>query len=481
MRRLLRQAAQQYNYSIMAIASINPTTGETLKTFDALSAEQIEQKLQLAADTFQTYRQTRFHERSRMMLRAAEILETEKRALGKLMTLEMGKPIKAAIAEAEKCAWVCRYYADAAQQHLADQLVKTEAAKSYIRFQPLGPVLAVMPWNFPFWQVFRFAAPALMAGNVGLLKHASNVPQCALAIEDVFVRAGFPTGGFQTLLIGSDAVESILNDSRVVAATLTGSEPAGRSVASIAGKQIKKTVLELGGSDPFIVMGSANLNEAVTTGVKARTINNGQSCIAAKRFIVAAEIYEEFEQKFVSQMKALRIGDPLEESTEIGPLATPQILNDLDEQVQRAKTSGARVLTGGKRLDRPGNFFEPTVLVDVDVNAPVSCEEIFGPVAMLFRVSGIDEAIQIANATTFGLGSAAWTNDANEQAKFIEELEAGCVFINGMVASDPRLPFGGVKHSGYGRELAEFGIREFVNIKTVWIGQPQKGTKTETE
>jgi succinate-semialdehyde dehydrogenase / glutarate-semialdehyde dehydrogenase len=465
----------------MAIASINPTTGETLKTFRALSFEQIEAKLQLAADTFRTHRRTPFAERSRMMLRAAEILETEKPALGKLMTLEMGKPIKAAIAEAEKCAWVCRYYADAAQQHLADQLVKTEAAKSYVHFQPLGPVLAVMPWNFPFWQVFRFAAPALMAGNVGLLKHASNVPQCALAIEDVFTRAGFPAGAFQTLLIGSDAVESILNDPRVVAATLTGSEPAGRSVASIAGKQIKKTVLELGGSDPFIVMPSANLDEAVTTGVKARTINNGQSCIAAKRFIVAAEIYEEFERKFVSQMKALRIGDPLEESTEIGPLATPQILNDLDEQVQRAKTSGARVLAGGKRIDRPGNFFEPTVLVDVDINTPVSCEEIFGPVAMLFRVSGIDEAIQIANATPFGLGSAAWTNDASEQARFIEELEAGCVFINGMVASDPRLPFGGVKHSGYGRELAEFGIREFVNIKTVWIGQPQKGTKSTTE
>ncbi|HET9712684.1 MAG TPA: NAD-dependent succinate-semialdehyde dehydrogenase, partial [Pyrinomonadaceae bacterium] len=441
----------------------------------------IEEKLQLAADTFRTYRQTPFPERSSMMLRAAEILDAEKPALGKLMTLEMGKPIKAAIAEAEKCAWVCRYYAENAQQHLADQLVKTEAAKSYVHFQPLGPVLAVMPWNFPFWQVYRFAAPALMAGNVGLLKHASNVPQCALAIEDVFTRAGFPRGALQTLLIGSDAVESILNDPRVVAATLTGSEPAGKSVASIAGKQIKKTVLELGGSDPFIVMPSANLDDAVTTGVKARTINNGQSCIAAKRFIVAAEIYEEFERKFVSQMKALRIGDPLEESTEIGPLATPQIVNDLDEQVKRATEAGARVLTGGKRIDRPGNFFEPTVLVDVDVNAQVSCEEIFGPVAMLFRVSGIDEAIQIANATPFGLGSAAWTNDAAEQAKFIEELEAGCVFINGMVASDPRLPFGGVKHSGYGRELAEFGIREFVNIKTVWIGQPQKSTKRTTE
>jgi succinate-semialdehyde dehydrogenase/glutarate-semialdehyde dehydrogenase len=330
-------------------------------------------------------------------------------------------------------------------------------------------VLAVMPWNFPFWQVFRFAAPALMAGNVGLLKHASNVPQCALAIEDIFARAGFPKGAFQTLLIGSDAVEGILNDRRVVAATLTGSEPAGRSVASIAGKQIKKTVLELGGSDPFIVMPSANLDEAVMTGVKARTINNGQSCIAAKRFIVAAEIYDEFERRFVEKMRAMKIGDPLDESTDIGPLATPQIVNDLEEQVKRAVASGARVLTGGKKIDRPGNFYEPTVLVDLNVNGPVSCEEIFGPVATLFRVSNIDEAIRIANATQFGLGSSAWTNEAQEQAQFIEELEAGSVFINGMVASDPRLPFGGVKNSGYGRELAEFGIREFVNIKSVSI------------
>ena len=465
----------------MAIASINPTTGETLKTFSALTAEQIEQKLQLARDTFRNYRNTPFADRARMMQQAADILDTEKSEFGRLMTLEMGKPIKAAIAEAEKCAWVCRYYAENAQQHLADQIVKTNAQKSYVHFQPLGPVLAVMPWNFPFWQVFRFAAPALMAGNVGLLKHASNVPQCALAIEEIFTRAGFPGGAFQTLLIGSEAVEAILNDARVVAATLTGSEPAGRSVASIAGKQIKKTVLELGGSDPFIVMPSANIDEAVTTAVTARTINNGQSCIAAKRFIVAAEIYDQFERKFVEQMKSLRIGDPLEESTQIGPLATPQIVNDLEEQVQRAVTAGARVLTGGNRIDRRGNFYQPTVLVDVDVNAPVSCEEIFGPVAMLFRVSDIDEAIRIANATPFGLGSAAWTNDAREQARFIDEIEAGSVFINGMVASDPRLPFGGVKHSGFGRELAEFGIREFVNIKTVWIGEPQKGTKTETE
>jgi succinate-semialdehyde dehydrogenase/glutarate-semialdehyde dehydrogenase len=463
-------ASLRENYFIMAIKSINPATGETLKTFEALSAAQIENRLQLAADTFHTYRRTPFAERARMMHRAAEILETDKRKLGEMMTAEMGKPIKAAISEAEKCAWVCRYYAENAEKHLADSTVDTNAKQSYVHFQPLGPVLAVMPWNFPFWQVFRFAAPALMAGNVGLLKHASNVPQCALAIEDIFARAGFPKGAFQTLLIGSEAVEGILNDPRVVAATLTGSEPAGRSVAAIAGKQIKKTVLELGGSDPFIVMPSANLGEAVTTAVKARTINNGQSCIAAKRFIVAAEIYGEFERKFVAEMRALKIGDPMEESTEIGPLATPQIVNDLDEQVKKAVASGARVLAGGSRIDRPGNYFEPTVLVDVDVKSPVSCEEIFGPVAMLFRVSGIAEAIEVANATPFGLGAAAWTNNAAEQEKFIDELQAGAVFINGMVASDPRLPFGGVKHSGYGRELAEFGIREFVNIKTVWIG-----------
>ena len=464
----------------MAIASINPATGETLKTFSALSPQQIEEKLQLAAETFRTYRRTSFAHRSRMMQRAAEIIENEKLAFGKIMTSEMGKPIKAAVSEAEKCAWVCRYYAESAQHHLANQIVETNARKSYVRFQPLGPVLAVMPWNFPFWQVFRFAAPALMAGNVGLLKHASNVPQCGLAIEEIFTRAGFPEGAFQTLLIGSGAVEAVINDPRVVAATLTGSEPAGSSVAASAGKHIKKTVLELGGSDPFIVMPSANLDEAVTTAVKARTINNGQSCIAAKRFIVAAEIYAEFERRFVSQMQALRIGDPMEESTEIGPLATPQIVNDLEEQVKQAVASGARILTGGRRVDRAGNFFEPTVLVDVDVSSPVSCEEIFGPVAMLFRASSIDEAIEIANATPFGLGAAAWTNDANEERRFIEELEAGSVFINGMVASDPRLPFGGMKHSGYGRELAEFGIREFVNIKTVWIGE-SKVTTDDTE
>ena len=464
----------------MAIATINPTTGETVKTFDELTAAEIEAKLALAARTFQTHRKTPFANRARWMTRAAEILESEKNELGRLMTIEMGKPVKAAISEAEKCAWVCRYYADNAQCHLADQVVGTNARRSFISFQPLGPVLAVMPWNFPFWQVFRFAAPALMAGNVGLLKHASNVPQCALAIEDIFRRAGFPEGAFQTLLIGSDKVERILQDERVVAATLTGSEPAGASVASIAGKQIKKTVLELGGSDPFIVMPSANLKEAIATAVKARTINNGQSCIAAKRFIIAADIYEEFERGFVEQMKSLVVGDPLEEKTDIGPLATPQIVNDLEKQVEQAVASGARVLTGGKRIHGPGNFYEPTVLVDLDPSTPVSCEETFGPVAVLFRVNNIDEAIRLANATPFGLGSSAWTNDVNEQQQFIDELAAGSVFINGMVASDPRLPFGGVKHSGYGRELAEFGIREFVNIKTVWIGE-NKAARANSE
>ena len=464
----------------MGITTINPTTGEALKKFDELSTDQLETKLELAANTFRAYRHTPFPDRARMMTRAAEILENEKNEFGRLMTTEMGKPLKAAISEAEKCALVCRYYADNAERQLADQVVETNAKRSYVRFQPLGPVLAVMPWNFPFWQVFRFAAPALMAGNVGLLKHASNVPQCALAIEKIFRRAGFPEGAFQTLLIGSDKVENVLKDPRVVAATLTGSEAAGSSVASIAGKAIKKTVLELGGSDPFIVMPSANLVDAVTTAVKARTINNGQSCIAAKRFIVDAQVYEQFERGFVDEMRALVVGDPLEETTDIGPLATPQIVNDLDEQVKKAVASGARVLTGGKRLERPGNFYEPTVLVDLAPSAPVSCEEIFGPVAMLFRVNNIDEAIRLANATPFGLGAAAWTNNAEEQSRFIEELEAGCVFINGMVASDPRLPFGGVKHSGYGRELAEFGIREFVNIKSVFIGE-NKPAPNETE
>jgi len=458
----------------MAIASINPATLETLKTFDPLSDQQLDEKLQHAVEAFASYRQTSFGERRPFMLRAAEILESEKKDFARLMTLEMGKPINAAVQEAEKCAWVCRYYAEHAEMHLDDVILETDATKSYVHFQPLGVVLAVMPWNFPFWQVFRFAAPALMAGNVGLLKHSSNVPQCALAIEDIFRRAGFAEGAFQTLLIGSDLVQRVLEDPRVAAATLTGSELAGRSVASIAGKQIKKTVLELGGSDPFIVMPSADLEAATTTAVKARTINNGQSCIAAKRFIVHAQVYDDFEKRFVEAMKKLRVGDPLNESTDIGPLATEQILKDLEEQVKVTVAAGAKILTGGRKFNADGDlarghFYEPTVLVDIPKGSPAYQDEIFGPVASLFRVGNIDEAIELANATSFGLGAAGWTNDESEIKRFIDELEAGSVFINGMVASDPRLPFGGVKNSGYGRELGEFGIREFVNIKTVWI------------
>ncbi|HEV8138793.1 MAG TPA: NAD-dependent succinate-semialdehyde dehydrogenase [Pyrinomonadaceae bacterium] len=458
----------------MPISSINPATGEVLQTFDALNEQQLEGKIARGAEGFREHRRTSFADRAEKMMRAAEILETEKQALARTMTLEMGKPINAAVQEAEKCAWVCRYYAGNAERHLADEVIETNATSSYVHFQPLGVVLAVMPWNFPFWQVFRFAAPALMAGNVGLLKHASNVPQCALAIEDIFRRAGFTEGAFQTLLIGSEAVQAVLEDPRIAAATLTGSEPAGRSIASIAGKQIKKTVLELGGSDPFIVMPSANFEEAVNTAVKARTINNGQSCIAAKRFIIHDQIYERFETEFVAAMNKLRVGDPLDEKTDIGPLATEQILNDLDQQVSQSAMAGAKILTGGQRMKLDGDlarghFYEPTVLAEIPNTATAFYDELFGPVASLFRISTIDEAIELANATTFGLGSAAWTNDQKEQQRFIADIESGCVFINGMVASDPRLPFGGVKHSGYGRELSEVGIREFVNIKTVWI------------
>jgi succinate-semialdehyde dehydrogenase / glutarate-semialdehyde dehydrogenase len=470
----------------MPMSSINPATGEVLKTFDSHNQRQIEEKLSRAAETFREHRRMTIADRAEKMMRAAEILETEKQSFARTMTLEMGKPINAAVQEAEKCASVCRYYSENAERHLVDEIIQTNATKSYVRFQPLGVVLAIMPWNFPFWQVFRFAAPALMAGNVGLLKHASNVPQCALAIEDIFRRAGFPEGAFQTLLTGSDAVEGLLEDPRVAAATLTGSEPAGRSVASIAGNNIKKVVLELGGSDPFIVMPSANFDEAVSTAVKARTINNGQSCIAAKRFIVHAQIYDRFETEFVAAMKRLRVGDPVDESIDIGPLATEQILTDVEDQVKVSVAAGAKILTGGQRVKfegdlARGNFYEPTVLADIPKDSPAFRDEIFGPVASLFRVSTIDEAIELANATTFGLGSAAWTNDRSESDHFIEEIEAGCVFINGMVASDPRLPFGGVKHSGYGRELGEFGIREFVNIKTVWIKSEETNDNPSVE
>jgi succinate-semialdehyde dehydrogenase/glutarate-semialdehyde dehydrogenase len=453
----------------MAISTINPATGELLKTFKPLTDSEIDHKIERAANAFARYRKLPFADRARMMRKAADILESEKDSFARLMTTEMGKPFRSAVDEAVKCAWACRYYAENAERFLADETVETTATRSYVHYQPLGPILAVMPWNFPFWQVIRFAAPALMAGNVGLLKHASNVPQCALAIEEIFRKAEFPEGAFQTLLIGSQQVDRILNDPRVVAATLTGSEEAGVQVGTGAAKRIKKVVLELGGSDPFIVMPSANLDEAVATAVKARIINNGQSCIAAKRFIVADAIANEFERKFVSKMEALKVGDPFDESTELGPLATLDGVTSLDADVQKTVAAGARILTGGKPLKRTGNFYAPTVLTDIPEESPAYREELFGPVACIFRAKDLDDAIRIANDSRFGLGASAWTNDQSERERFINELEAGMVFINKMVASDPRLPFGGVKHSGHGRELGPYGIREFTNTKTVWI------------
>ncbi|WP_437574484.1 NAD-dependent succinate-semialdehyde dehydrogenase [Sorangium sp. So ce887] len=457
-----------------AIATINPATGETLETFEPLSSAALEQKVARAHAAFRSFRQTPLADRAQKLRRAAEILEGEKEQLGQLMTVEMGKTIGSAIAEAQKCATVCRYYADNAERLLAPEEVATDADRSYVAFHPLGPVLAIMPWNFPFWQVFRFAAPALVAGNVGLLKHAANVPRCALAIEDILRRAGFPEGVFQALLIGTDAVPRLLADPRVVAATLTGSENAGRSVGAHAGKHLKKVVLELGGSDPFIVLPSADLNAAVGTAIKARIINNGQSCIAAKRFIVHESIVPEFEQRFVAAMRRLRVGDPMDPSVDVGPLATAQIVTELEEQVRASVAAGALLLTGGKRLKGPGNYFPPTVLTDVRSPSPAADDELFGPVAAVIRVADIDEAIHIANATRFGLGASAWTRDPQERERLIDELDAGQVFINGMVVSDPRLPFGGIKMSGHGRELSSYGLREFVNIKTVWIAKDER-------
>jgi succinate-semialdehyde dehydrogenase/glutarate-semialdehyde dehydrogenase len=453
----------------MPIATINPATGETLRTFTPLTAAELEARLACADAAYRRHRRTTFADRRRLMLKAAEILETEKEAFGRLMVTEMGKPLKAAIEEAAKSALGCRYYADNAERFLADAPVETSASRSWVAYQPIGPVLAVMPWNFPFWQVFRFAAPALMAGNVGLLKHASNVPQCALAIEDIFRRAGFPEGCFQTLLIETDQVKRVIEDPRVAAVTLTGSTNAGSHVASAAGKVIKKSVLELGGSDPFVVMPSADLEAAVRTAVKARTINNGQSCIAAKRFIVAESIADEFERRYVAGFKALKVGDPMDAATDIGPLANENQVLTIAEQVERSVAAGARLLTGGKRLDRPGFWYEPTVLTNVTADSPAYYDEVFGPVAILFRARSVDDAIRLANDSPFGLGASAWTNDRAEQRRFAEEIEAGMVFINAMVASDPRVPFGGVKQSGYGRELSHQGIHEFVNTKTVWV------------
>jgi succinate-semialdehyde dehydrogenase / glutarate-semialdehyde dehydrogenase len=458
----------------MAIATINPTTGEVVKQFQALTDAEVDGRIAKAAKAFQSFRKTSFADRAQWMLKAGEILEAEKTELGRLMTLEMGKTFSSAVAEAAKCAGACQYYAENAAKFVADEVIETSATKSYIHYQPVGIVLAVMPWNFPFWQVFRFIAPGLMAGNVGLLKHASNVPQCALKIEEILVRAGFPAGVFQTLLIGASQVDRILNDPRVAAATLTGSEQAGIQVGVSAAKRIKKVVLELGGSDPFIVMPSANIDEAASTAVKARVINNGQSCIAAKRFIVHEQIADKFEKEFLSRMQALKLGDPFDEKTDVGPLATPDAVKDLDADVQKTLHAGAKLLAGGKPVNGPGNFYLPTVLTNIPKDSPAYREEFFGPVASIFRVKNLDEAIAIANDSRFGLGASAWTNDAAEREQLINELEAGMVFINQMVASDPRVPFGGVKASGHGRELGPYGIREFTNIKTVWIKDQAK-------
>jgi len=465
----------------MAIATVDPNTGNTIRTFQPHTDAQLEEKLARAVVGARLQRELPIAERAKRMARAGEILHVRREELGRLMTLEMGKLKNAALAEVDKCALGCRYYADHGAAFMADEPVKTDAARSMIRYQPLGVVLAVMPWNFPLWQVFRFAAPGLVAGNAAVLKHASNVPQCALAIEDVFRAAGFPDGAFQTLLIEGSRASKLLDDPRIAAATLTGSEGAGRSIGEAAGRNIKKVVLELGGSDPFIVMPSADLEKAAKVGVEARVQNAGQSCIAAKRFIVHERIYDDYAQRMARRMSELRVGDPNDESTEVGPLSSKQVLDDLDDQVKRMVAKGSKVLAGGKRLDRPGFFFQPTLLTDAGPGTPGRDEEIFGPVATLFKVRDAGEALQLANATKFGLGSAAWTRDAAEVRRFTDELQAGQVFINGMVKSDPRLPFGGIKASGHGRELSAIGMREFVNWKTVWIGEGGEQAFSGTE
>ena len=464
----------------MAIETVNPATGKTLKTFEPHTKEQVDEKLDKAIGAYSRHRLTSFDSRARCMRRAGDILVERKEELGHLMTIEMGKPIKAAIAEAEKCASACYYYADNAERMLAPRDVRTAGGKGAVYFQPIGPVLAVMPWNFPFWQVFRFVAPSIMAGNVGLLKHSSNVPQCALSIERILLDAGFPEGVFQTLLVGSGEVAALIADARVAAVTLTGSEGAGRSVGEAAGRALKKTVLELGGSDPFIVMPGADLASAAKTAVTARMINNGQSCIAAKRFIVHEAVYDEFLEPFVNGVKAVRVGDPAEIATELGPLATAPIRDELAQQVEKTLSLGARALCGAKKIERAGFYYEPTVLVDIPDGSPADEEELFGPVASVWKARDVDHAIDIANSSRFGLGASVWTENPDERARFIRDVQSGLVFINGMVASEPALPFGGVKDSGYGRELGDFGIMEFVNIKSVKIaGRERNEARTE--
>jgi succinate-semialdehyde dehydrogenase/glutarate-semialdehyde dehydrogenase len=456
--------------AMMPITSVNPATGRTIRSYEPHDTKDIEIRLARAVTAQAEFRSTSFDHRAAILHRAADELESRLPELARLMTLEMGKPIGAAEAEAAKCAWVCRWYADNAARLLADEEVATNARHSFVRFEPLGTVLAVMPWNFPFWQVFRFAAPALAAGNAGLLKHASNVPGCALAIEQVMRAAGAPNGMFQTLLVGSDRVEELVRDPRIRAVTLTGSDPAGRAVARSAGDALKKTVLELGGSDPFVVLEDADLESAISTAVTARTLNNGQSCIAAKRFLVAEPIADEFERRFSVAMGALSVGDPLDPATDVGPLATAAIRDELAAQVAATVDAGGRLLVGGEPLPGPGYYYPPTVVADPPPGSPLRMEETFGPAAAVLRFGSVERAIELANETEFGLGASVWTRDPDSAARFIDGIETGSVFVNGMVASDPRLPFGGVKNSGYGRELAAYGLREFLNIKTVWIG-----------
>lgn len=455
----------------MAIESINPATGKLLRSFEPLTGQAISEKIALAHETSRTFPSIPLEHRALCMNKLASLLEQETDEIAPTLTLEMGKPLLAARQEVAKCATACRYYAENAARILAPEAIPTENS-SYVRWDPLGVVLAIMPWNFPFWQVFRFLTPALMAGNVGLLKHSPNVPQCALLIESLVRRAGFPRGSFQALLIETNQVEHVLADPRIAAVTLTGSVAAGKAIGAQAGWLIKKSVLELGGSDPFLVLPSADLDAAIETAIRARTVNNGQSCIAAKRFIVHESIYDAFESRFVAGMEAMKIGDPMKEDTDIGPLATPKIAETLEAQVNAAVKDGARILTGGQRMIGDGNYFEPTVLINVPRTSAVYREELFGPVAMLFKVSSLDEALEIANDTPFGLGASAWTRDPAEQQRLVSELQSGAVFINAMVASDPRLPFGGIKNSGYGRELSAAGMREFLNAKAVVLASP---------
>ena len=453
----------------MAIQTQNPANGEIVKTFEPYSDQKVDEIIAKSDAAYRELRLWSFERRAEHMRKAADIMRADAEKLGAIVTLEMGKTLKSAIGEVNKCALGAEYYADYAQTHMADEIVETNASRSYRTYQPIGPVLAVMPWNYPIWQVVRFAAPALMAGNTGLLKHASNVPQCALYIEDIFKRAGFPDGSFQTLLIGGSKVERVLRDDRVKAATLTGSEPAGASVASICGQEIKPTVLELGGSDAFIVMPSADLDKAVSMAVTARNQNNGQSCIAGKRFIIHEQVYDEFREKFKSAFDALQVGDPMDPDTDIGPLVNASSLNEIVGQVENAVRDGAHLVTGGTALGGPGFYFQPGILENIPKSSNAFHEEIFGPVAALYKARSLDEAIELANDSPFGLGSSVWTHDAQEQKQAIRDIEAGATFVNAMTASDPRLPFGGIKRSGYGRELAAEGIRAFCNVKTVYI------------